>query len=290
MIIAFVIERSAADFAAEKVAAVLDDPDGRLALLRRLYEGPSEFGDVHLPYRRAAVAFMAWQLRRNLLNGSGDVAPGSLWWRAVNERLLRDGYEARAIVAGRDGPPSSSSVLPSVDFIRCPTARNWYRAHNVSIVSAYLEHEDLAWAEGRVERFFLNLVLMRVMYAHALVAAPRLALGWLAPFAPLLGDPRLGMTGNFLSLSRVLPDRYPLGENVEPYVQAEHGFGHFLDVGVILPRAERLYEWSGQELQIPGLPTLLRGRVPAYAWEPTDATPWNPPPSLLARWARRTLP
>jgi hypothetical protein len=31
--------------------------------------------------------------------------------------------------------------------------------------------------EGRIERFFINLVLVRVLYTHALVAAPRLALG-----------------------------------------------------------------------------------------------------------------
>ena len=33
------------------------------------------------------------------------------------------------------------------------------------------------------------------------------------------------MTGIFLSLSRVLPDRYPLGDDVENYIAAEHGFG-----------------------------------------------------------------
>ncbi|EID16370.1 hypothetical protein MXEN_04598 [Mycobacterium xenopi RIVM700367] len=77
-----------------------------------------------------------------------------------------------------------------------------------------------------MERFFINLVLVRVLYTHALVAAPRLALGWLAPAGRLLGDPRLGITGIFLSLSRVLPDRYPLGEHVTTFVEAEHGFGH----------------------------------------------------------------
>lgn len=65
-----------------------------------------------------------------------------------------------------------------------------------------------------MERFFLNVVLVRVLFAHALVAAPRLALGWLAPLGRQAGDPRIGMTGIFLSLSRVLPDRYPLGDDV----------------------------------------------------------------------------
>jgi hypothetical protein len=65
-----------------------------------------------------------------------------------------------------------------VDFARHPSPRTWYLAHNVTIVTAYLDHRDLAEHENRVERFFINLVLVRVLYAHALVASPRLALGW----------------------------------------------------------------------------------------------------------------
>jgi hypothetical protein len=48
---------------------------------------------------------------------------------------------------------------------------------------------------------------LRVLYAHALVAAPQLSLGRFAPLGRLPGDPRLGMAGAFLSLSRVLPER-----------------------------------------------------------------------------------
>ena len=108
-----------------------------------------------------------------------------------------------------------------MSFVAEPTARTWYRAHNASIVSAYLEHRDVADAESRPERFFLNVVLLRVLYAHALVAAPRLALGGSRRSGPVLGDPRLSMTGIFLSLSRVLPARYPLGDEVATYVAAE---------------------------------------------------------------------
>ena len=129
----------------------------------------------------------------------------------------------------------------------------------LTIASAYLANEDLARREGRVERFFINLVLVRVLYAHALVAAPRLALGWLAPCGRLLGDPRLGMTGIFLSLSRVLPDRYPLDDDLSRYVDAEHSLGHLLDVGIIVPRLGQLYDWSAGEL---GLPALTRAARP----------------------------
>ena len=83
----------------------------------------------------------------------------------------------------------------------------------------------------------MNVVLCRVLYAHALVAAPRISLGWLRPLAPFLGDPRLGMAGIFLQLSRVLPDEYPLRDSVATYLDDELGFGRLLDYGVIVPEA-----------------------------------------------------
>ena len=55
----------------------------------------------------------------------------------------------------------------------------------------------------------------------------------------MIGDPRLGMTGIFLSLSRVLPARYPLNDDLSRYVDAEHSLGHLLDVGIIVPRLSR---------------------------------------------------
>jgi hypothetical protein len=283
-------ELGAAEYAASAVATVRDDPGGRVALMRSLYEAPPGLPALHLPYRRAAVAFMDWQLRRGLLNAPDGEPPGSRWWRAINERLLRDTAESRALVLGRGGPMSSPSVAHSVAFVRRPSAQAWYRAHNATIVSAYLDHRDLADDESHVERFFINLVLVRVLYAHALVANPRLALSRLAPLARVLGDPRLGMAGIFLSLSRVLPDRYPLRGDLRQYVDAEHGFGRLLDVGVIQPRLVALYAWSADELSIRELEGLVQDGVPTYAWDVTAAEPWNPPPTLLARAAQRLLP
>ncbi len=279
-------EATAGEYADERVARVRDDPQARLGLLRELYQVPAAVDRGYLPYRRAASAFMGWQLRRGLLNA--DASP---WWRAVNETLLRDTCEASAIAFGRAGAPRSPGVEATLDFIRDPTARTWYRAHNSSIASAYLAHEDLARQEGRVERFFINLVLVRVLYAHALVSAPRLALGRLAPASRLLGDPRLGMTGIFLSLARVLPDDYPLDDDLGRYVDAEHSLGHLLDVGIIVPRLAGLYDWSAAELGLPALRGLLdpSGPTPAYAWDPQEGEVWHPKPSRLARAARRLV-
>jgi hypothetical protein len=87
-------------------------------------------------------------------------------------------------------------------------------AHNASIVAGYLEHKGLAGEENAPKRFFMNVALVRVLYAHALVGAPRMALGP-RPVARVLGDPRVGAVGAFLSLRRVVPDVYPPTHDVE---------------------------------------------------------------------------
>ncbi|MEA2146972.1 MAG: hypothetical protein QOG59_2559 [Solirubrobacteraceae bacterium] len=225
---------------------------------------------------------MRWELDRGVLNPIDAEAPGSPWWRAMNERLLRDGCESVARSAGLAGAMSSPTIELWMAFIETPTASNWYRAHNASIVAAYLQHRDLAEREGRAERFFLNVVLLRVLYAHALVAAPRLALGRLAILGRWLGDPRLGMAGIFLSLGRVLPHRYPLSADLEVYLSDEHGLGRILDYALIAPRLQHLYEWSAQELKHPGLSALIRDGSPVYAWPHAERHVWAAPRMPLA--------
>jgi hypothetical protein len=224
------------------------------------------------------MSFMSWELSRGVLNPIGADPPGSPWWRAMNERLVRDGCEAVARSAGLGGGPSSPTIEPWMAFIADPTARSWYRAHNSSIVAAYLELRPLAELESRPERFFLNVVLLRVLYAHALVAAPRLALGRLAGLGRIIGDPRLGMAGVFLSMGRVLPNRYPLSDDVEVYLRDEHSFGRILDYGVIRPRLQALYDWSATELDHPGLRHLIADGSPAYVWAHAERHVWDAPP------------
>ncbi len=260
-----------------QVAAARDDPAARLALMARVFRGPTGRAPRHLPFRRAALSFMRWQARRGVLNPLDASPPGSVWWRAVNERLLRDGCETVAILGGLAGEPSSQPVQRWLEFGARPTGRNWYRAHNASIVAGYLEHQDLAEAESAPERFFMNVALVRVLYAHALAAAPRLALGRFAPLGRLLGDPRLGMTGVFLSLRAVLPNRYPLALDVESYIADEQRLGRMLDYAVIVPRLQCLYEWSAQELREPRLLELVRDGNPIYAWPFEQRHVWRTP-------------
>jgi hypothetical protein len=270
-------QQDALAWAEAQVAAARDSPEARFALVDRTYHGPTGRAPRHLPFRRAALSFMRWQAQRGLLNPLQASPPGSVWWRAVNERLLRDGCEAVALVGGRSGEPSSQTLRLWLEFVANPTGSNWYRAHNASVVAAYLEHQTLAEAESAPERFFMNVALVRVLFAHTLVAAPRLALGRFAPLSRVLGDPRLGMASVFLSLRRVLPNRYPLARDVESYIANEQRLGRMLDYAVIVPRLQRLYEWSAEELGEPRLLELVRDGSPIYAWPYEKRHVWRAP-------------
>ena len=209
----------------------------------------------------------------------------------MNERLLRDGCEVVALARGLDGEPSSRPVKMWLDFVATPAPSHWYRAHNASIVAGYLEHQSLARAETTAERFFINVALVRVLYAHALVAAPRLALGRFGAISRALGDPRLGLAGLFLSLRRVIPNDYPLTENVEWYIDDERRLGRLVDYAVIAPRLQRLYEWSAEDLDEPRLLELVRDGSPIYEWPYEQRRVWHPqsipfPGRLLERVSR----
>src|SRR5690349_12306682 len=102
---------SAADWALKQVETVREDPAKRLELVERTYHGPTGEAPHHLPFRRAAMAFMGWELARS---------------------------------GGRGGAPSSAAIPLWMAFVDDPRRATWYRVHNASIVDAYLENRSLA--------------------------------------------------------------------------------------------------------------------------------------------------
>ncbi len=239
------------------------DPAGRLELIARAYRGPTGDAPRHLPFRRAALSFMRWQARRGVLGAARRVAAGqpvvASGQRAAAARRMRGGRAA----GGLAGEPSSPTMR-AVDGVRRATRpaqlvpgsqREHRRPATWSIAS---------WPRRRAapERFFLNVVLLRVLYAHALVAAPRLALGRFAPLGRLLGDPRLGWPACFCRSRRVLPIATRWNSDLERYLADEQRLGRLLDYGVIGPRLQGLYEWSAAELGEPGPAGLMRDGSP----------------------------
>jgi len=276
----------ASEEARTMVAAVRHDPALRLELVSRFYDDRPGRASIRA-YRRAEIAFMRWQVSRGVLAPPESARPGSEWWRSVNESLLRDGCEAGRLAAGRPGQASRPAVARWVDFICEPSARTWYRAHNASIVAAYLEHRHLCAAEVPVERFFMDVAIARLVCVHALVIRPRLAVGRLALAGRLIGDPRWRGADLFLSLHNVLPNRYPLtGYSIDQILALENYAGRLIDYGVILPKMQALYEFAARDLDEPRLLDLVRNGFPVYAWRYEDRNAWT---TTRARTVRSVL-
>jgi hypothetical protein len=73
----------------------------------------------------------------------------------------------------------------------------------------------------------------------------------------------------------VVPNRYPLAGEVERYIADEQRLGRLLDYAVIVPRLQRVYEWSAKELDEPQLLELVRDGSPIYAWPFEERHVWR---------------
>jgi hypothetical protein len=130
----------------------------------------------------------------------------------------------------------------------------------------------------------MDVALARVLYAHALVVCPRLALGHMRAAGRLLGDPRWRGADLFLSLRNVLPDRYPLsGVGNGEILDAENYSGRLIDYGVIVPRLPAVYAFAAADLDEPRVLTLIRDGAPVYAWDYRDRHAWTATRARLPR-------
>ncbi|MFE5813811.1 hypothetical protein [Streptomyces sp. NPDC056479] len=272
----------AAARARQQVKLVENNTAERLALAQDFYRAaPDRFAR----FGHAELSFMRWSAARGVLEPESSDPAGSPWWRKVNETLLRDKVEARLLTTSASRNASSHGVQCWVEFIEKPSPTRWYRAHNASIVAGYLKYESLAAQELKVERFMMNVALLRVLFTHAMLANPRLALGRLSLPGPRLVDPRHRSVKLFLDLGRSFPREYPVAGTVEEVVLAEHALARMLDYGLIAPRLPALYEFAARALEEPRLTSLLDEGVPAYVWPHADRSVWfigNTGPHLRA--------
>ena len=264
----------AAGTAAAAVEAIQGETEARYRLAADFYHG-ARVTNERGRYALAELSFLRWEIERGVLDDPAAEGGGSYWWRAVNDQLLRDKLEADLLAAGSPGAASSRNVELWLEFISAPSPAAWYRAHNASIVAGYLVHEPLAATELSAERFMMNVALVRVLYAHALAAAPRLALGLYAPLGRLLGDPRRRSVRIFLDLRDVFPERYPLdGWTLEELLAEERPLARALDYGIIASRVTELYEFAAASLGEPRITTLESKGALCYSWPAEERAPW----------------
>lgn len=98
------------------------------------------------------------------------------------------------------------------------------------------------------------------------------------------------MTGIFLQLSRILPDEYPLTDDVDSFLSDELGFGRLLDFGVIVSRLQQIDDWSAHEPGEPGLRACTRDGAMTYAWPFEERGVWQARDSVALQLAHHLLP
>jgi hypothetical protein len=259
--------------AAIRVNAVQASTESRYRLAREFYCAGDAAAE-RCRYGRAELSYLRWAIDRGVLDRPGAQAGGSPWWRAVSDELLRDKVEADLLADG-SGTASSRSVELWLEFIRAPSPGTWYRAHNASVVGGYLKHEPLAANELLVERFMMNVVLIRVVYAHVLAAAPGLALGRFARLGRVLGDPRGRSVGLFLDLHNQFPEVYPAaGWSIQDLLSRHGRLARVIDYGLIPSDLSALYGFAAAELGDPRITALISDGTPCYAWPAEERGPW----------------
>ncbi|MDQ3031766.1 MAG: NAD(P)-binding protein [Myxococcota bacterium] len=262
------LEREARD----RVAAVRDDPEARYAMRARFYAKWGGDGGGGPGLGRSELDFLRWEIERGVLHAPAE--GGSPWWRAVNERLL---YAAELATLLEERLPALEVGLGPVrlwrEYMRAPTPKSWYRAHNGSIASGYLDEVTLAHAEPWSERVFVNVVLYRLLYAQGLVEGVDLG-----RLGEILADPRLPSVEMLLDLPAFYPRHYVLSKaDIANVLQRGHSLeddaAAALDDLFVIPELTALYRHAAGWTMQPGLERLLALGRPSY---PGDLTPTKP--------------
>lgn len=246
--------------AREKVDAVKDDPQGRLELRKAFYEKYGRgFLKDGLGYGDAEIAFMQWEIDRGVLNPLSGTNPGSPWWYNVNlEFMYWSELGALVYESGYEFSGIDDEVRFWLDFIRKPSAHAWYRAHNCSIVSGYIQFADLSLKENVYERFFINEVLYRLMYAGCLEMKNSPFHSPLERFLDVIFNPYLGIMNIVEKIPAFYPMHYPMTKkDAENVVYEGHSLtdklSALLNKGLILPHLDQIYKLSSEWLRQPGL-------------------------------------
>ncbi|MEP7107020.1 MAG: FAD-dependent oxidoreductase [Ferruginibacter sp.] len=253
------------------IKAVANDPAARLTLRENFY---LHYKDIH-PYHPAQygfgqseIAFMQWELNRGVLNPIDDtIKKGSRWWRSMNLDLC---YYAELASLYFDGGISSegekNGVLKWIDYLKDPSPKTWYRAHNASIATGYLQFIHLANEEEKSEQIFVNEVLIRLLFAQSMVEGEDFAFG---KFGELFADPDGNSVHDIIALPEFYPDTYPLSETDTDYVEYKSkGFldraAAFFDQVIIGWHLKKLYSLSEEWLGVETLSEFIKDGKPDY--------------------------
>jgi uncharacterized protein with NAD-binding domain and iron-sulfur cluster len=265
----------------ERFRYLINNPDARLQIRKDFYRKFGKDTHIHdsilkiffrwLTHREglgiSELEFLEWEIKRNVLNPLHENYPGSPWWRDVNLKFIISSQIAAEIMTGQkvNHEEITNEVGLWIDYIKQRTQRSWYRAHNASIVRAYLDFTDNATKECIYEQAFLNEVLYRLLFAQALIEDDTVFKG----IGEFVANPLLPAVDLMVHLPDFYPDHYPLSEqDIQDIMHKGHGIEGVLerafDDYIIYPHIPKLYKVAAKWLNIPELEYLQSDGKPNY--------------------------
>jgi hypothetical protein len=270
------------DWVPERYKYLIDSPADRYKVRKRFYRkygiAPKEKRSLRgwiekvltcrEGYGRSELDFLAWEIRRGVLNSpTGLTQQGSNWWRNVNLKFIVTSETARDIHEGRHKPDEeiTNEIRLWLEYIVHRTEESWYRAHNASIVRAYLDFSADAHGESPFEQTFMNEVLYRVLYAQAMVEDAT-AFGESGLVA---ANPMLPAVDIMVSIPAFYPDNYQLSkQDIQNVMHKGHSVGGDLerdfDEYLVYPHIPALYESAAKWVNISELTDLQKNGKPIY--------------------------
>jgi hypothetical protein len=163
--------------------------------------------------------------------------------------------EVAARLKAADSPYSPefpSPVRAWLEYLEHPSAVSWYRAHNASVVHAYLARLDEAKLEPAAEQRFMRHVLIRLLCAQALVEAGR-HVRWLGA----LSDPRGTFIPRLLRFDLLYPQRYPLPSSQSRAEEVARAAVEAAELAIWRPALALLFQHGARWLDMPEMCAMV---------------------------------
>ncbi|MFK7771202.1 MAG: hypothetical protein AB8F94_03645 [Saprospiraceae bacterium] len=249
------------------LASIKYNPDARLKSREVYYKKYDKTSSEEgYGYGNSELAFLKWELDRVLRTANGEEAK-SEWWSEINLRFIY--LSELGAKAKERGIAKNEIPIPSqfwYEFIENPNETSWYKAHNSSIINAYLRHADLAKKESSFEQIFINIVLYRLLFAQAMVEGKDFAFGRLGK---IFANPNGYAVNLITQMEDFYPANYPMvQEEINDLLGKSHCLSalgmKLLDDVIIEPEFFQLYQDASKWNREPQLVSLLVENKPAY--------------------------
>lgn len=160
-------------------------------------------------YGQSEIDFIEWEIGRGVLNNTSSYCnKGSKWWRKINMQIIYDSELAAKIYSQKLSLLNvSSSVKNWVNYLNNPSSKSWYKAHNSSVIEASLQFSLDIEREPADEKEFIKNVLIRVLFAQALVEGQTFIFG---VFGKILANPIFPVVKLLVKREKLYPKTYPV--------------------------------------------------------------------------------